>query len=156
MNPSEIANFLSRDDVIFLINELIKKIENKTELAEKLKIERKTLYNLPTTKDISIETKHKIVRFYISNNWHRLYSFLESNLAAKYCDVLMDILQAKWSDFNASDLEFQKKNIMYDIIDYLEKFDTILKENCPDRLAPFMEMISNYVTGSIVPRKQLT
>ncbi len=146
MNPLEIANYLSRNDVVFLLDELVKQFGNKTDLAEKLKLERKTLYNLPGTKDISIETKNKIVRFYVAHDWNRLYEFLENHLAARYCNVIMDILQAKWSDLTAANLEFQRKNIMYDIIEYIEKFDTLLKEKCPERYTPFMEVVSNYIT----------
>lgn len=143
MNPSEIANFLSRDDIVFLLDELINKIGNKTDLAEKLKVERKTLYNLHETKDISTDTKNKIVRFYILNDWQRLYSFLESNLAARYCNVIMDILQAKWNELNSTTLESQQKYIASDIIGYLKKLDTLLKETCPERYAPFLEIFES-------------
>jgi hypothetical protein len=154
MNPLEIANYLSKNDIVFLLDELVKNVGNKTDLAEKLKLERKTLYNLPDTKDISVETKNKIVRYYVAHDWNKLYEFLESHLAARYCNVIMDIMQAKWSEISAANLEFQRKNIMYDIIEYIEKFDTLLKEKCPERYAPFMEIVSNYITAPIVPRKR--
>lgn len=142
MNPIEIARLLSTEDINFLIAELLKKNKVKTTLAEKLGIERKTLYNLPNTKDISVETRKKIVKYFIISDRSQIYEFVRRKLESKLSETVLDILQQKSNEIDSAKYIHQKKNILLEMKENLEKFDPLLKSNLPERYGYFLENFS--------------
>ncbi len=144
VNPAQMADFLSREDILDLIEILKKKGKNILEIAGNFNLERRTIYNLKdTTTDVTIETKRKVVNHFLQNDRDTLYSLLHKKLEYSLSDLILDIYSRKF--FQISKMMVDSANLR-DEIDILYKeltnYDYILQRQVPDRYLQILDELS--------------
>ncbi len=133
------ADFLSREDIIDLIEILKKKGKNILEIAGNFNLERRTIYNLKDTTDVTIETKRKVVNHFLLNDKDTIYSLLHKKLEYALSDLILDINSRKLSQISkAMTEEFSIRDEIGILHKELTNYEYILRRQVPDRYLDIM------------------
>jgi len=92
---NKFARYLTKADVERLFNDiLIKKYGNKLKACEAVGIERKTIYNWERVRDISLETKFKVLKTAFESDLHATLWFIVNTLRRKGGECLFVLLDS--------------------------------------------------------------
>ncbi|MHA1699468.1 MAG: hypothetical protein ACTSWN_11555 [Promethearchaeota archaeon] len=146
MNRYKMAQLLFKDDVLFIIEEIIKENKKKKEIVEKMGLYRRTLYNLQDTRNIKLETKLKMIKFMLKEHRDEIYSYLQRKLEFYLSDLILDVLTNKFPLVMENQQDVEKSQVLEEIQVYLKNYQGLLKRNVRDRFDIFFQRFLKLLT----------
>ncbi|MHA1371049.1 MAG: hypothetical protein ACTSRA_15210 [Promethearchaeota archaeon] len=146
MNRYKMAQLLFKDDVLFIIEEIIKENKKKKEIVEKMGLYRRTLYNLQDTRNIKLETKLKMIKFMLKEHRDEIYSYLQRKLEFYLSDLILNVLTNKFPLVMENQQDVEKSQVLEEIQVYLKNYQGLLKRNVRDRFDIFFQRFLKLLT----------
>ncbi|MFX0103642.1 MAG: hypothetical protein ACFFCS_29035 [Candidatus Hodarchaeota archaeon] len=145
MNPSQIAELLNNEDIVFFKDELVRIENNKKDIAGKLGIERGTMYKLETYKDISLKTKIKFVNYFLLNDRENLHEYLQNKLEIVLSELILDAITYKSKKMKDGGEPGKRGEIAEQINSMIGVHDALLRKHCLERYLAFLSWFSKQV-----------
>jgi len=146
LNRYKMAQLLFKDDVLFIIEEIIKENKKKKEIVEKMGLYRRTLYNLQDTRNIKLETKLKMIKFMLKEHRDEIYSYLQRKLEFYLSDLILNVLTNKFPLVMENQQDVEKSQVLEEIQVYLKNYQGLLKRNVRDRFDIFFQRFLKLLT----------